>query len=489
MLALGLVVVKVGALMSISPISLIQGLRRLRVSVEDHSIWHRFRRNVSISMAGSGLSLAIKLAQTALLTRVLTVEDYGRLLIVLNLFVFLDSFFGLRVNDVMFRFFPPLREAKDARALKGLMLLGLGTCLASGILIYGGVLVLSPWLAGRLYPGLEMGPLFAIYGITILVSAFSGVYESILRIHDRFLSVVRPQVLGNLVTFVLLCIYFLTNLASGLPGNAAYDLKVVVAVFTIGALVQTLPPFVQALRLVKAILVGVKAREAINALRSYRRALTACFLNSNLSNYLKFATSPGDIFILGIFSSPTQLAFYGLAKQLTAPLALLLVNVQTSITPEITTLVARKQFEQLRRLVVSSVWSTLVVGTLLLAGCLMLGHLLLLWWVPPAYLAALPVFYVIATVVWLMLVFLAFRPVAVSLDLLKWHNLALFVSACLVGVLIVAGRVNALTMAYVQLAEILVLRSMFNVLIWTRLKQLTARTALEVSCSTNSSLS
>jgi len=45
---------------------------------------------------GFGLSLAIKLGQTALLTRLLRIEDYGRVLIVLNLFIFLDSFFGLR---------------------------------------------------------------------------------------------------------------------------------------------------------------------------------------------------------------------------------------------------------------------------------------------------------------------------------------------------------------------------------------------------------
>ena len=48
----------------------------------DKSIWRRFRRNVSISAAGSALYLAIKLGQTALLTRVLRIEDYGRVLIV-----------------------------------------------------------------------------------------------------------------------------------------------------------------------------------------------------------------------------------------------------------------------------------------------------------------------------------------------------------------------------------------------------------------------
>src|SRR5947207_1607734 len=129
---------------SISTTGVNQGLRRIKTNVEDNPIWHRFRRNVSISVLGSGLSLAIKLGQTALLTKALKIEDYGRVLIVLNLFVFLDSFFGLRVSDVMFRFFPPLKEQKDAGALKGLLLLCLGICLASGLLIYGGVVILSP---------------------------------------------------------------------------------------------------------------------------------------------------------------------------------------------------------------------------------------------------------------------------------------------------------------------------------------------------------
>jgi len=62
---------------------------------------------------------------------------------------------------------------------------------------------------------------------------------------------------------------------------------------------------------------------------------------NNLSGYLKFAINPGDLFFLGLFSSPTQVAFYGLAKQLTAPLALLQTNLQTAITPEITSLLTR----------------------------------------------------------------------------------------------------------------------------------------------------
>jgi hypothetical protein len=61
----------------ISTASVKQGLRRIKTNVEDTPIWHRFRRNLSISVMGSGLSLAIKLGQTALLIRLLRIEDYG----------------------------------------------------------------------------------------------------------------------------------------------------------------------------------------------------------------------------------------------------------------------------------------------------------------------------------------------------------------------------------------------------------------------------
>ena len=434
-------------------------------------LWRRFRRNASMSIAGSGLILAIKLGQTVLLTRFLKIDDYGRVLIVLNLFVFLESFFGMRVNDVMFRFFPSLKEGEDTRALKGLLLFCLTICLVSGVVIYGGVALLSPWLAESLYPSLELAPLFNIYGCTVLVSAFSGVYEPILRLHDRFASIVVPQVLGSAITLAILSVYFAT---SSTPDNSVagpYNLKIVILAFTAGALVQSLPPLAQALRLLRPFLSGAKAKEALNALAAYRREFVDCFVNSNLSGYLKFAISPGDVFLLGLFSSPSQLALYGLAKQLTAPLALLQTNIQTAITPEIISLAAQRKFEQLKGLLSRYLRWTFLFGSLLLICIMLLGRLLILRFVQPDYLAALPIFYLLSVTAWLMLAFLVFRPLAVSLDLLKWHTLVLLTSASIVVVFILAGRLDAMTMALIQLGEVLILRSIFNALVWSRLKR------------------
>jgi len=445
-----------------------QRLQQIAIDVEDRSIWHRFRRNVSITILGSGASVAIKLAQTILLTRLLRIEDYGRVLIVLNLFVFLDSFFGLRVSDAMFRFFQQLK-AQDAPALKGLLVLCLAISFASGLLICGGVLLLSPSLSDRIYPGLGLSPLFNIYGWTVLVSAFSGFYEPILRIYDRFTAIVIPQVLGSLVTLILLSAYFAINFTTG---NAAYNLKAIVVAFALGVLVQSVPPLIQALSLVRPYLSSVKMREAANALRTYRRELMGCLLNSNISGYLKFALSPGDVFLLGLFSSPTQVALYGLAKQLTAPLALLHANLQTALTPEITSLVAKGRLEQLKRLVGRYLVSAFALSSLLLIGAYSLGRLLFVRFFQPEYLAALPVFNILAVVICLLLVFLVFRPLAVSLDLLRWYNFSLLMSTIIVFALIMAGGLNAMTMAYIQLAEALLLRSLFNLLVWMRLRTL-----------------
>jgi O-antigen/teichoic acid export membrane protein len=441
--------------------SLQRGRRRASMNNEDQSIWRRFRRNFSISLLGSVLSLAIKLGQTVLLTRALKIDDYGRVLIVLNFFVFLNSFIGLRVSDVVFRFFQPMKEREDFHSLQGLLLLCLGLSLVTGLLIGGGVLIFAPWLARRLYQNPELASLFYIYGCTILVSSFSEVFEPVLRLHDRFTAVVLPQVLGSLTTLVILIAYLATT--------ARYNLSVIVAAFAVGVLVQTVPPLLQALRLLRPSLSGVNVRQSARALARYRPELVRCLFNSNVSGYLKFAISPGDIFLLGIFSTPEQVALYGLAKQLTAPLALLQTNLQTAITPEIISLVARRNLAQLKRLVSRYIGSAIILGGLLTICALLLGRLLVGWLSRPEYLSALPVFYALLIAVWGMTTLAVFRPLALGLDLLKWHNLAQLASSLIMFAVILAGELTALTMACVQLGGVLALRALFYIPVWKRL--------------------
>jgi O-antigen/teichoic acid export membrane protein len=442
----------------------------IRADGEDKPIWRRFRRNVSISAAGSVLALVAKLAQTAFLTKVLPIGDYGRVLLVLNFFVFMDSFFGLRVGDLMFRFFPLFKEQEEAQSVRGLLALCLGLCLASGIVIYGAVAILSPYLADRFYPDLGLTPLLRIYGCTILFSSLSGVYEPVLRLYDHFTGVVAPQVLGALITLGLLGLYFVTHRGADHPPS----IEIVIVIFAVGALIQSVPPFLKALRLLRPFLSKAKIQDVQEVLAKHRRPIIACLMNVNVTGYLKFAISPGDIFLLGLFSTPIQVAWYGLAKQLSAPLALLQTNILTAVTPEISVMVATRRFAQLNGLLNRYVIQSLIVGSLLLASVMLFGRFMILHLLSSEYAAALPIFYLLTIAGWLMLAQLVFHPVALNLDMIRWHNLALLLASSVVVVFILLGRLDAMTMAYIHLADVFLLRILFGVIVTRRLRSLAA---------------
>ena len=117
--------------------------------------------------------------------------------------------------------------------------------------------------------------------------------------------------------------------------------------------------------------------------------------------------------------------------------------------------------------------------SLSMVAALLLGRILLRLF-GAQYVAALPVFYVLMTVVAITLVFVAFRPVAVSLDLLKWQNLGLLVSSTFVIVFVFVGELTAFRMACIQLGDTLIVRLLFNLLVWKRLKRRTKEIESEV---------
>jgi hypothetical protein len=73
-----------------------------------------------------------------------------------------------------------------------------------------------------------------------------------------------------------------------------------------------------------------------------------------------------------------------------------------------------------------------------------------------------------------LLVYAVLRPLALSLDLLKWDNLAQLATVVALVALVLSGRLDAMTLAFVQLAGALPLRLLFNVPVWTRLRALTS---------------
>jgi O-antigen/teichoic acid export membrane protein len=441
---------------------LARGRRRDTTADEHTSLWRRFRRNLSLSLAAAVMALGIKACQTLLLTRTLRLEDYGRVLIVINLLTLLNSFIGLRVSDLMFRFFPTLRDSRNKDAMQALLLLSMAISAGTGLIIVSGIWLLAPWLAEKLCQNRALAPLFMIYGCTALFLSFAEVYAPILRIHDRFKTLVVPQVIGSLTTLVLLIAY--------IARTGRHSLTVIVAAFTVGVIVQSVPPLACSLHLVRPYLRDIRVRKAFGALAAYRSELLRCLFNSNISGYIKIAVSPGDIFLLGAFGSPAQVALYGVAKQLIAPPALLLTNVHTALTPEVALLVAQRNIPQLKRLIVRYFRFVALMGAALTIGSFLIGRVVVVWISKPEYAASLPVFYVLLFATWALLFTAIARPLALSFDLLKWDNITQLATTALLFAVIAAGRLDAWTMALVQLISAVVLRAIFSAPVWMKLR-------------------
>ncbi len=171
-----------------------------------NTVWQRVAKNFSITFIGSVVLIAIGLGRTAILTKSLTLDDYGRLLIVINLFLFLGAFLSVRVSDVIYRFYPQFKQQGDVNALRGLIALCFILTLAVGLIIGGGVYTLAPWIARKFYQDPTLAILFRVYAGAAIISAFSGIYTPILRLHYRFLLIMIPQILGGVSTLTIVSV-------------------------------------------------------------------------------------------------------------------------------------------------------------------------------------------------------------------------------------------------------------------------------------------
>jgi O-antigen/teichoic acid export membrane protein len=385
------------------------------------AVWRRLRLNLSITIAGSVLTLVIGLGRTAFLTNWLSLADYGRVFIVLSFFMFLTMFLGVRVGDVLFRFFQRFEREGDRAGMRLLLWLTMWIAGAIGLLVSFTVLVLADVVAGRLYGSPELATPMRVYAISVVLLPLNGFSQTILRISNRFRMVVIPQVLGVLSSLLVM-------LSFGLFGMRPSITAAVVA-FVVADLVAGIPALHAAVRSVRGYLVRGDDASARSAWKRHRKEFTGVFLNANLAGYVKLVFDPGDTFFLGLLSTPSQVGLYAVAKQITAALSALQSNAQTAITPEVTGLVAQDSLEELRSFLVRYLKVALIVGSVGVVAIAVGGKPFLDNVIGPEYLPALPIIFVRIAIIWVTIATVFLYPLALALGKLLSYNLSNIVSS------------------------------------------------------------
>lgn len=402
--------------MSSSPRSLLDRIRdKIKDGIRGDGLGGRIGRNFSISITGSGLSMAMGIAQTALLTKKIALADYGRVYIVLNLFGFLVPFLGLRVNDLLYRYYPEFEEEGRWGDLRALLFLALGINVTFAVVLAGGSMLAAPVISRVLYSDPSLTPMLRIYAIAIFLLVFEEVYATLLRLSDRFAAIVVPQVMGRAASLGLLGTYLLTR--------SDYDLSVVMSCLVVGAAVQTVPPMVMSAEgVVRAFRRG-REESVWTVLRRRRRQFGATLFQTNILGYLKLASDSGGMFLLGVLASPVQVAYFNVAQQLTRPLVVLQQNIGAAIAPEVMKLWAQRRFDELYALTRRLTRAIAGGGLIFVLIAFLVARPLLLTISTPDYLPALKVFYVMLLAVYLTFVSLVFFRLALCMDELPKRNL------------------------------------------------------------------
>lgn len=413
---------------------------KLRVlSSEDYIRLRRFSRNFTIGFGGSIILLVIAVVRTALLTKNMLLEDFGKIMILLNVVTFLNSFLLIRVSEAIYRFYPELEQTEDYEALGAFLILCLLLSFVVGLVVAVGLFILAPFAVSKFYSGDEtlIVPL-RILSLVGIFLAFEGFSTAVLRLKDRFLAIVLPQVIGNLFTVIILLAY--------LVGARSYSLEVIIAAFAVGLCIQAVLPLAQSIRSIYP-LVLLTRKSSFGALADYRRPIFSTIFHANISGYFKLLDRGGAVFLLGIFSTPAEVALYALADQLTRPMLMLQNNIQTAITPEIVFLWTSRKFNKLYKLLLGYVAVAGAAGTVVLVVGITLARPVILLLSKAEYLDALPIFKVLLATVCLIIVSLPFYILSISMDKLRRRNTVMLLKLVYLIVVIISADLNAILMA------------------------------------------
>jgi O-antigen/teichoic acid export membrane protein len=422
----------------------------------------RIGKNFSIGFVGSVLLLLVSLGRTALLTKNLAIADYGRILVVLNFFGFVSMLFGLRVNDFIYRFFPQFKERQEYSELKGMLILSFTLSLLVGLVVGLGPYFTSTWISHTFYHDVYYAPLFRIYALAGFFAAFEGFSTAILRLHDRFVLIVFPHVIGAAVS--------VAAIGGKIIHSGSITMEFALGCIMGGMLLTTVPTLLLSLLCVSPIIAKTKGL-GFRSLMSHRGRLFSTLFQTNLTGYLKLGSETGGMFLLGLLAPPAQVALYGIARQLAKVLTVVQGNIQNAVTPEIVSLWAQKKVKQLYKLVNTYTRWALIGGAVIAVIAVLLSKPVILIFTTPKYLEALPVFYVFMFTIYLTFVSLVYFPLALTMDQLGRRNLVVS-SRLLYLALGVCIGLNAMVLALVQLGGALTIRLFNDIPLLRRLKMM-----------------
>lgn len=368
-------------------------------------------------LAGHGLwtalgtiaSSAIGLGQVVIVTRLLGVEIFGQIALIMAVTLTVRQIVGVRVWEWAMREFSGAYVRRDAVA--GGVVIRTGFALSLGVNLVSFLIVLgvSRFSAQKFLHAESLTVWVATYGMSLLVSWIPDTAYGVMRVTERFRFLALQSVLLSLMRFTILAsaAWFKPTI-----GSAVFAYLAVETLSATWMLTST----------------GRIFREDFgtswwNASRSrpllFDPSMRKLLLIGSLTDLLKVAGGRADLLVLGWFRPPAEVGLYRAAwnlvdvfDRLSSPLSMIVFSRLVKLA----TLKARAEYLALLRNI--SIWAAAFV----VPGCLSVSFLapwIVVTLYGPSYAATTPI---IQTIAWcpLWLIGIWMQPNSVSVGHAEW---------------------------------------------------------------------
>lgn len=250
---------------------------------------------------GMGIAAVARLANLAILTRFLSLGEYGQLALIISFGTTINALIDFRVWETIIKFFNEhfnaQRMEKAIAVLRLCFAIDLGTGVVSAI-----VMALTSRLVARILlddAGLAID--IALYGIMMLFITTETTVVGLLRVYERFDLLGMKDVVGNVLKLV----------ATSAAAIYFRSLHMVVVGYVVAGLLDAI---------IFNIIAYVITRRKVGRIAHYspldkeeRRQVLRFIMGTNVLGILKSATEQLDMLLVGFFGGPDVTGIYKVA--------------------------------------------------------------------------------------------------------------------------------------------------------------------------------
>lgn len=300
-------------------------------------------KNAGILLSGNAISAIFSIATIALMTRALSLEDFGRYALITAFIGLIDRLVNFQSWQALIHFGASAHESRDNGKLISLFSFGWCLDVVTGIVGYLVIIVLSMFIPHWFGLG-DHATLFVAIGGCLILFNWTATPTAILRLYDKFyLQALYHKITAGLMLLCTIVLWF-TGQDSVLP---------YVVALTLSGLTGKAFFYAMAVReLHRRQLLNIEKIDIVDLINTTPR-LWRFVITTNLDGVVRVFRDV-DIFIVNALLGPVSVALYKIARTLTKAFGQVTGPFYQAIYPELSKLFAANRMHEFTTLMKQS---------------------------------------------------------------------------------------------------------------------------------------